>query len=106
MIHEPKNLTDEQKREIVKRELYKRKGGTICCGHDFQEQVKEADYGDIILCTRCYQYFIKAKALVWWIDGNKTRPPHSNHLHYEKDIWLYPADMRLQDYNGNTIRER
>lgn len=100
MIHEPKKLTDEQKKEIVAAEVYKRGGGRISCGHDFWNQMKEADYGDTVLCTRCYQYFVKMKDLVWWIDGGGkyNKQPHSNHL---DGTWYQPVSMRLQDVNGN-----
>jgi hypothetical protein len=101
MITEPTSLTDEQKKRIIKAEVYKRGGGKISCGHDFHEKMKEADFGDTVLCTSYFQYFVKMKNLVWWIDGKKNRPPHSNHL---DGMWYHPLDMRLQDGNGNTYR--
>jgi hypothetical protein len=102
MIHEPKELTKEQKTKIVAAETFKLKGGSISCGHDFWNKMKEADYGDTVLCTRCFQYFVKMKDLVWWIDGGDkayNKDPHSNHLN---GTWYHPVSMRLQDVNGNT----
>ena len=102
MIHEPDNLTVEQKRKIISAEVYKKKGGSISCGHDFHDKMKQADYGDIVLCTRCFQYFAKMKNLVWWIDegGKYNKEPHSHHL---DGTWYHPVSMRLQDINGNSI---
>lgn len=100
MILEPTNLTDEQKKKIIKAELYKRGGGKISCGHDFHDKMKEADFGDTVLCTVCCQYFVKMKNLVWWLDSKKGRPARSNHL---EGTWYHPVDMRLQDSNGNGM---
>lgn len=101
MIHEPKNLTNDQKNKIIEAELYKLRGGSISCGHDFHDTMKSAEYGDAVLCTRCYQYFVKMKNLVWWIDGGGKykKEPHSNHL---DGTWYHPISMRLQDVDGNT----
>jgi len=68
---------------------YTEKGGKICCGHDFHD--KEVDFGDIVYCGRCHQYFTKVKSMAWLVRGGKSRahadmdidctfPPHSNHL--------------------------
>jgi hypothetical protein len=101
MIHEPRELTKEQKNKIVAAEVYKLNCGIISCAHDFSVKMKEADYGDTVLCTRCFQYFVKMKNLVWWIDGGGKydSDPHSNHL---DGTWYHPVSMRLQDVNGNT----
>lgn len=48
MISEPSNLTDDQKKRIIKAELYKRGGGKISCGHDFHAKMKEVDFGDTV----------------------------------------------------------
>lgn len=100
MISEPSNLTDIQKKRIIEAELYKRNGGKISCGHDFHAKMKEADFGDTVLCTTCYQYFVKMKNLVWWADGKENRSPRSNHL---DGVWYHPVDMRLQDGHGNGM---
>ncbi len=104
MIREPESLTEEQKEKIIAAELYKRNGGSISCGHDFHASMKEAEFGDTVLCTCCFQYFVKMKNLVWWIEGGGKykRPTHSNHL---DGVWYQPVDMRLQDGNGNSIKQ-
>jgi hypothetical protein len=115
MIHEPKNLTLEQKQRIVKAARYKvEKGGVISCGHDFWEHAKDKPPGDTFLCTSCYQYFVKMNDLPWWIDGGKnmfgrTCEPHSSHLGEATRFpgaWYHPVDFRLQDVNGNSITKQ
>lgn len=113
MIHEPQ-LSSEQKQKIVDAYKYLNKGGSISCAHDFWDKLKEVEYGDMILCTRCYQYFIKMKDLAWWIDKKEAgqfsyaKDAHSNHLgkkpySSKEEVWMHPAKIRLQDGNGNTI---
>ena len=36
----------------------------VICNHDFWDRVKLIDFGDIILCQRCNQYFTKVKHMV------------------------------------------
>lgn len=104
MIKEPVSLTKEQKDKIIAAESYKRNGGSISCGHDFHASMKKAEFGDTVLCTQCFQYFVKMRNLVWWVDGGGkyNREPHSNHL---DGVWYQPVDMRLQDVHGNTFRK-
>lgn len=107
MIHEPKNLTLAQKRDIIERQKYKNKGGKITCGHDFWTHAKDKPSGDIFLCTRCSQYFVKMNGLPWWVDGGqnmfgRVQEPHSAH-HVEAGGWYSPIEIRLQDVNGNSI---
>jgi len=116
VIHEPKNLTLHQKQEIIRAARYKvEKGGVISCGHDFWEHAKDIPYGDIILCTRCYQYFVKMNGLPWWNDGDANgefdfqKEPRLNHLdekHGFPGAWFHAVDIRLQDCHGNTIEKR
>ena len=40
----------------------------ISCGHDFWEIAKLADFGEVVHCKRCNQFFVKAKVLVWLTD--------------------------------------
>jgi len=104
MIHEPKNLTAEQKNEIVRMELYKRGGGSISCGHDFWD--KEIEFGDTVLCTRCYQYFVKMKDRVWWIDGGGQFKKDPHRVQSLAGVWYHPVEMLLQDVNGNSIKSK
>ncbi len=39
----------------------------LICRHDFWPQAKLADYGDLLLCQRCGQYFTKIKHMPWII---------------------------------------
>lgn len=66
MIHEPKNLSVEQKKRIIECHRYKVNGGSISCGHDFWEIQKDKPAGDIFLCERCSQYFVKMSGMPWW----------------------------------------
>ena len=109
MIHEPKNLTLEQKKRIIEVVKYKVGGGVISCGHDFWEKSKDKPSGDIFLCERCCQYFVKISGLPWWNEGKKYEfhepnyepPPESHHM---DGIWFHPIDIRCQDGNGNDIK--
>lgn len=104
MIHEPNPLTREQKDRIVKAARYCAKGGSIGCGHDFWNHARNKPGGDIFLCTRCYQYFVKMNGLPWWNEGHEygefTADPRSNHM---DGAWFHPVDIRFQDQHGNTI---
>ncbi len=114
MIHEPAIMTREMKKKIIARERYKRAGGLVSCGHDFWETAKTAEYGDTVLCTRCCQYFVKTKDLVWWKDGDmgEYSEPSSCHLlsepytrlGIEPGAWYMPVPIRAQDYHGNDLR--
>ena len=109
MIYEPKNLTNKQKKKIIECHKYKKAGGKVVCGHDFWDNADNAQPGDILLCTRCGQYFVKANDLPWWIEGgvdaifSHARDTHSNHISDRKGEWYYPIDIRVQDCNGTTI---
>jgi len=45
--------------------------GQLICQHDFWDQANLMNYGDIILCQRCGQYFAKVKHMIWVIKGGK-----------------------------------
>jgi hypothetical protein len=108
MIHEPKNLTTEQKKRIVEVHRYKVNGGSISCGHDFWEFSKDKPFGDIFLCARCSQYFVKMSGLPWWNERRKSelfgeQSPQSDHM---DGVWFHPIDIRCHDENGNDIVRR
>jgi len=105
MIHEPKNLTIAQKKRIIEAVRYKAKGGKISCGHDFWKLAKNKPAGDIFLCERCSQYFVKMSGLPWWNEKYKCEifgehEPRSNHM---DGNWYHPVDIRCQDENSNNI---
>lgn len=79
MIYEDKPNLEE----IFNRQEYKDKGGSISCAHDFWDNFKKGDYGDLFLCNRCHQYFTKVKHLPWVcgpVYTNFTPPKRTNHL--------------------------
>lgn len=88
-------------KRAIERQEYKNKGGKICCGHDFWD--KQVEIGQIVMCTRCAQYFIKASALPWLVASTIEYPPSfnvepsekydSNHL--ETTTFWYPIDIRM-----------
>jgi hypothetical protein len=106
MIHEPRDAAEKHYDKAIATQELKDKwleGKGISCGHDFWEQAKKAEFGDILLCTCCHQYFAKIKNLPWIIRRRKsfacsrskfTYPPHSNHL---DGAWFTPIDVRLTD---------
>lgn len=76
------------------------------CEHDFWDKSKFADYGDILLCQRCSQYFTKIKHIVW-VTRSKDLPPGTvkgcgkvtlkskpNHKHV--DVWIR-VPVRITD---------
>jgi hypothetical protein len=48
---------------------------TLVCKHDFWEKAVMMDFGDVILCQRCNQYFAKIKHIPWLI-RSKEYPPN------------------------------
>ena len=69
------------------------------CGHDFWEQAKKMDFGDIILCNRCNVYYAKIKHLPWIVEeklgwDNKVVGHHTNHL---DGCWFTPVTARVTD---------
>ena len=81
MIIEP-SLTPEMIQQIIDRQHYKDGGGKISCGHDFWERAKQASPGDVVLCTACFQYFVKTKGFPWVVEGG--------HLDIEKRLPVKP----------------
>jgi hypothetical protein len=67
-----------------------------CCGHDFWEQVKNMEFGDVIMCNRCHTYYAKIKHLPWLIKEKKyptfTVPPKTYH---QTDVWMAPIPARV-----------
>ena len=39
--------------------------GHLVCPHDFWERAKLLDYGDVVLCQMCDQYFTKIRHIPW-----------------------------------------
>ena len=50
---------------IIERDKFISAGGTVCCGHDFWDEAKKLDYGDVILCGQCNTYYAKIKHMPW-----------------------------------------
>lgn len=51
-----------------------------CCGHDFWDAFRKAEFGDVVLCGRCQCYYAKIRNLPWicrpkW-DGQKYETNH------------------------------
>lgn len=81
---------------------------SLVCRHDFWPLTKLMDYGDIILCQRCGQYFTKIKHMPWIIRskelphgtvpgcGKVTVKPKCNHKN--SDCWVrVPARITNDD---------
>ncbi len=79
--------------------------GRLICAHDFWEQAKLLDYGDVVLCQRCGQYFAKIKHMPWIVKGKEIENtsvgirrvitnPKSNHQ--EIDCWIR-VPVRITD---------
>jgi hypothetical protein len=97
---ENKLLVDSRDEELIKeaieRQEYKDKGGKISCGHDFWE--KEIDFGDVVFCTRCKQFFVKMKVLPWLTKHNYN---HNDNVSYGTNHcegnWFAPVPPRITD---------
>lgn len=82
MIYDGKNPNYA---EVAERQEYKDKGGSISCGHDFWEQARKMEFGDVVLCHRCNQYFAKIRHMPWvvkkteWL-SSKVTGYGTNHL--------------------------
>lgn len=84
MIHEEPNpdfnaiAKDQEKHD-------QHRGYIHSCGHSkfFWNKFKKVDFGDIILCSICHQYFAKIKNIPWVVKRDKRHAfgkAHSNHL--------------------------
>jgi hypothetical protein len=71
----PTSIQTEELKEAVNAQEYKDSGGKISCGHDFWD--KDIEYGEVVYCNRCHQFFTKIKVLPWIT----TRGPYN----FEKD---------------------
>lgn len=79
----------------------------LVCQHDFWDKTKFLDYGDIILCQRCSQYFAKVKHLICVVRGKEVLNP-SPHIkkmmvkpkpnHKEVDVFVR-VPVRVSDNN-------
>ena len=75
------------------------RGPFPCCGHDFWEQAKTMEFGDVIMCNRCHTYYAKIKHLPWLVEkkewlGPKVVGYHTNHL---DGAWFAPVSARVTD---------
>lgn len=59
--------TDEEviKKCIEVNTKIQEQGLKVHCGHDFWEKAQKMEYGEVVHCTRCNQFFVKTKVLVW-----------------------------------------
>ncbi len=98
MIHEPKPLSPKLIEEIGEQQLKIDAGLSVSCPHTFWKEVKNASFGDLILCATCCRYFAKVKHLPW-VCMKDTRFPHTNHLpasdREEDRGWLVPVPVRV-----------
>ncbi len=68
------------------------------CGHDFWEQVKKLDFGDVIMCNRCHVYYAKIRHLPWLVKGKNygtfQTEPRTSHC---GGVWMAPLMARVTD---------
>lgn len=88
MIHE-KGLDIAR---AIESQNYKNDGGIISCGHDFWDVYEKAEFGDLLYCGRCHQYFAKIKHLPWLCESKNLL--HTNHL---TDAFYTPVEVRVTD---------
>lgn len=116
MIYDGKNPNYA---EVVKYQKYKDKGGSISCGHDFWEQARKMEFGDVVLCNQCHQYFAKIRHMPWitlrykWLEPKTPANLQSigtNHLGYrqtratgdymfqrKEEYFMTPVHVRVTD---------
>lgn len=81
-------------------EHHAKSGPYPCCGHDFWDEVKKLEFGDVIMCNRCHTYYAKIKHLPWLIDhkgkykGWTHQPAVTHHL---SGVWMAPIGARVTD---------
>lgn len=78
----------------------------LVCRHDFWPQAKLAEYGDILLCQRCGQYFTKIKHMIWIVRPRELPPgsvPNCGKVvikaqpkHKNRDCWVR-VPVRITD---------
>lgn len=73
-----------------------------CCGHDWWEQMKTAEFGDVIMCNMCHVYYAKIKHLPWIVEekgyGESWNPkPKGYHTHHLNGAWFVPIPARVTD---------
>lgn len=77
-----------------------------CCGHDFWDEFKKADFGDVILCHRCNCYYAKIKNLPWVVKKKKWLTQEivgydTNHLGdgfaFSGTAWAVHVPVRITD---------
>ena len=59
----PTSVQTEDLKEAVRVLKYKDSGGKVGCAHDFWD--KDIEYGEVVYCNRCHQFFTKIKVLPW-----------------------------------------
>lgn len=55
--------------KIIERQDYQTNGGKVHCGHDFWG--KEIEFGEVVLCTRCNNFFAKIKKMPYFVRERK-----------------------------------
>ena len=93
--------------KAYKTQTKKNDGCGINCGHskDFWQEFKKSQFGDVIYCDRCGQFFARIKTLPWILanfsckqDRSKEKEPRcgysTNHL---TDSWACPVEARITD---------
>lgn len=91
-------------KQCIEVEKSKRKGMKIHCGHDFLDKKDTIEYGEVVHCKRCNQFFAKIKVMPWLTETcyNAFTTPlkkrkityGSNHL--ATDCWI-PVEVRITD---------
>ena len=88
----PTSKDQEALASAVQQQEAINKGRSICCGHDFWE--KEIDYGEVVMCHRCYQFYVKIKVLPWISQRNLDGGYNTNHLEYDMYAPITPRITR------------
>lgn len=87
--------TEEELKEIYKRNQDVKNGLKVSCGHDFWD--KKIEPGEVVLCKRCNMFFAKIRILPWVtvheLAYEKGKFVYgTNHLDYECYV---PVPVRL-----------
>lgn len=82
--------------EIIAQKHREGGSGYPCCGHDFWDQVKRMEFGDVVMCNTCHVYYAKIKHLPWLIKEKeyatfKTLP----RTYHQEDVWMAPIPCRV-----------
>jgi len=92
----PRDNDTEFIKDAIERKKYRNKGGKQSCGHDFWERAKEMEFGEVVFCRRCSQFFAKIKVLPWLTQHtyHKDYDPAFGENHID-GVWYAPVEPRV-----------